>query len=250
MARPLNIEFPGAICNITTRGNERKKIFLNDREREFFVKTLSSNEKPDPIFDLKKIFLVLLLFTLMLEPAYSKDRKPRFELESVTCPKEIIIPKTIRGPVKFEIVINYKYLGPLIETKTCVNEMDSCGFGYSDILLYKYKRIILLNGKYLSGDKEDAGSGSGGIGKDFKFELKNGETYEIDWEMEIDFSRIKEELKNAFLDKKVKSIFLKLYKIEREWEIFEGEVNLSEYKKYKFKLKINKMFKINVRYEE
>jgi hypothetical protein len=102
----------------------------------------------------------------------------------------------------------------------------------------------------LQGYKEDLGFTSGEVGNNVKFKLENGEIYEIDLELEINFSRIKEELKNAFLERKVKSILFKLFKIEREWEIFEGEVNLPEYKKYKFNLKINKMFIINVRYEE
>jgi len=29
MARPLRIEFEGAFCHITSRGNERKKIFYS-----------------------------------------------------------------------------------------------------------------------------------------------------------------------------------------------------------------------------
>jgi putative transposase len=38
MARSMRIEFPGAVYHITSRGNERKKIFLNDRDREIFLK--------------------------------------------------------------------------------------------------------------------------------------------------------------------------------------------------------------------
>jgi hypothetical protein len=71
----------------------------------------------------------------MLEPAYSKDKKPRFELESVICPGEIVVPKTINGTIKFKIVINYKYLGPLIETINRANDVDCCGFSYSGGLL-------------------------------------------------------------------------------------------------------------------
>jgi putative transposase len=33
MARPLRIEYPGAIYHITSRGNEKKAIFLDDRDR-------------------------------------------------------------------------------------------------------------------------------------------------------------------------------------------------------------------------
>lgn len=41
MSRPLRIEFPGAIYHVTSRGNARKKIFLNDSDREIFINTLS-----------------------------------------------------------------------------------------------------------------------------------------------------------------------------------------------------------------
>jgi putative transposase len=36
----MRIEFPGAVYHITARGNERKKIFLDDRDREIFLKTV------------------------------------------------------------------------------------------------------------------------------------------------------------------------------------------------------------------
>jgi len=41
MSRPLRIEFPGAFYHVTSRGNARKKIFLNDIDRESFVETLA-----------------------------------------------------------------------------------------------------------------------------------------------------------------------------------------------------------------
>ena len=41
MARPLRIEFPGAIYHVTSRGNARRKIFLNDTDRENFLETLA-----------------------------------------------------------------------------------------------------------------------------------------------------------------------------------------------------------------
>jgi putative transposase len=40
MARPLRIEFPGAFYHITSRGNARQDIFLNDRDRERFLEIL------------------------------------------------------------------------------------------------------------------------------------------------------------------------------------------------------------------
>ena len=41
MARPLRIEFPGAVYHITSRGNEKQNIFLDDVDRKVFLKTLS-----------------------------------------------------------------------------------------------------------------------------------------------------------------------------------------------------------------
>lgn len=40
MARPLRIEFPGAIYHITSRGNARQDIFINDQDRYSFLRLL------------------------------------------------------------------------------------------------------------------------------------------------------------------------------------------------------------------
>lgn len=40
MARPLRIEFPGAVYHITSRGNDKKDIFRADRDREDFLNIL------------------------------------------------------------------------------------------------------------------------------------------------------------------------------------------------------------------
>lgn len=40
MARPMRIEFNGAVYHITSRGNERKKIFWDDKDRELFLARL------------------------------------------------------------------------------------------------------------------------------------------------------------------------------------------------------------------
>ncbi|HEX7151667.1 MAG TPA: transposase [Thermoanaerobaculia bacterium] len=37
MARPLRIEFPGALYHITSRGNEQRRIFKSDRDRTQFL---------------------------------------------------------------------------------------------------------------------------------------------------------------------------------------------------------------------
>ena len=41
MARPLRLEFPGAIYHLTSRGNARQKIYLGDDDRRLFLDTLS-----------------------------------------------------------------------------------------------------------------------------------------------------------------------------------------------------------------
>ena len=41
MARPLRIEYPGAVYHITSRGNDRKPLFLDDKDRKAFLDILA-----------------------------------------------------------------------------------------------------------------------------------------------------------------------------------------------------------------
>ena len=41
MARPLRIEYSGAVYHVTSRGNARQKIYLDDADRELFLEKLS-----------------------------------------------------------------------------------------------------------------------------------------------------------------------------------------------------------------
>ncbi|MBH0178672.1 MAG: addiction module toxin RelE [Nitrospira sp.] len=41
MARPLRVEFPGAVYHVTARGNARQDIFLDDEDRQQFLGVLS-----------------------------------------------------------------------------------------------------------------------------------------------------------------------------------------------------------------
>jgi len=41
MARPLRLEYPGAVYHVTARGNAGQEIFLDDEDREAFLATLS-----------------------------------------------------------------------------------------------------------------------------------------------------------------------------------------------------------------
>jgi putative transposase len=45
MARPLRIEYSGAVYHVTGRGNEKKPIFKDDSDRETFLQTLSQVNK-------------------------------------------------------------------------------------------------------------------------------------------------------------------------------------------------------------
>lgn len=40
MARPLRIEYPGAVYHVTSRGNARQKIYADDRDRKMFLDVL------------------------------------------------------------------------------------------------------------------------------------------------------------------------------------------------------------------
>ena len=40
MARPLRIEYPGAVYHVTGRGNDKKAIFRTDADRMAFLDTL------------------------------------------------------------------------------------------------------------------------------------------------------------------------------------------------------------------
>ncbi|MBL9137558.1 MAG: transposase [Verrucomicrobiales bacterium] len=57
MARPLRVEFPGARHHVTARGNERRNIFRDDRDRRHFVELLA--ELPDR-FGLRVVAWVLM----------------------------------------------------------------------------------------------------------------------------------------------------------------------------------------------
>ncbi len=45
MARPLRIQYPGAVYHVTSRGNERREIFREDKDRQQFVHMLSKSLK-------------------------------------------------------------------------------------------------------------------------------------------------------------------------------------------------------------
>jgi len=42
MARPLRIEYPGALYHVTSRGNEQKDVFKSQRDQEKFLSYVES----------------------------------------------------------------------------------------------------------------------------------------------------------------------------------------------------------------
>jgi hypothetical protein len=45
MARPLRIQYDGALYHITSRGNARKAIYRDDEDRRIFLDTLLNVKK-------------------------------------------------------------------------------------------------------------------------------------------------------------------------------------------------------------
>ncbi len=66
MARPLRIQYPGAVYHITCRGNERKEIFKDNRDRKAFLELLARSAK---IYNIKLFSYILMgnHFHLLIE---------------------------------------------------------------------------------------------------------------------------------------------------------------------------------------
>ena len=66
MARPLRIQYPGAIYHITSRGNARQEIYKDDRDRKTFLEILKESQK---IYSIKIYSYVLMSnhYHLLLE---------------------------------------------------------------------------------------------------------------------------------------------------------------------------------------
>ena len=66
MARPLRIFYPNAVYHVTCRGNDRKNIFRDDRDRRVFLKHLQNSRE---IYGVKVQAYVLMSnhFHLILE---------------------------------------------------------------------------------------------------------------------------------------------------------------------------------------
>ena len=66
MARPLRVEYPGAVYHVTSRGNEKKSIFRDSFDREAFLEILIQSQN---IFSIRLYAYVLMdnYFHLLLE---------------------------------------------------------------------------------------------------------------------------------------------------------------------------------------
>ena len=66
MARPLRIQYPGAVYHVTSRGNERREIFKADKDRKTFLEILGQSLK---IYNVRLYSYVLMNnhFHLLIE---------------------------------------------------------------------------------------------------------------------------------------------------------------------------------------
>jgi len=66
MARPLRVQYPGAVYHVTCRGNEKREIFKDDRDRQTFLNILFQSIK---IYTIKLYCYILMgnHFHLLLE---------------------------------------------------------------------------------------------------------------------------------------------------------------------------------------
>src|SRR5438105_15536637 len=79
MSRPLRLEFEGAFWHITSRGNERKDIFREDRDRVLFLSLLATAVKRFR-WRLHESCLMTNHYHLVLETPFrtlAKDLEPR-----------------------------------------------------------------------------------------------------------------------------------------------------------------------------
>ncbi len=72
MARPIRVEFEGAAYHATARGNERKPIYRDDRDRERFLETLEET--------VKRFGFVIHTYCLMPNHFHLLARTPRANL--------------------------------------------------------------------------------------------------------------------------------------------------------------------------
>ena len=74
MARPLRVEFPGAVYHVTSRGNARADVFLRDDDRQRFLGQLAHH--------LELTGVVLYAYVLMDNHFHLLVRTPRANLSA------------------------------------------------------------------------------------------------------------------------------------------------------------------------
>lgn len=69
MARPLRIQYPGAVYHVTCRGNERREIFRDDKDRKTFLEILSQSIE---IYNIRLYSYILMSnhFHLLIETPF------------------------------------------------------------------------------------------------------------------------------------------------------------------------------------
>jgi len=72
MARPQRIEYEGAVYHVTARGNERRALFTDVRDREYFLATLAES--------VARFEIRLYLFCLMTNHLHLVVETPRANL--------------------------------------------------------------------------------------------------------------------------------------------------------------------------
>jgi len=74
MARPLRIEYEGAVYHIMSRGDGGDRIFAEDKDKEYFIKTLQSAVEKYKI-DLYAFCVMGNHYHLLLTTPYGKLTK-------------------------------------------------------------------------------------------------------------------------------------------------------------------------------
>ena len=92
MARPLRLEFPGAIYHLTSRGNARHKVFFTDADRELFLKTLTAV--------VRRYDWVCHAYCLMANHYHLLGRRPRRTFRSACASSTAFTLKVSTGGTK------------------------------------------------------------------------------------------------------------------------------------------------------
>jgi len=131
MARPIRIEYEGAVYHVTIRGNERKPLFKTDTDRERFIKILAESVER---YDVR-----LYLYTLMLNHAHFVLETPRANLSRFMQ----------RFQTAYTVYYNHRHRrsGHLIQGRFGASIVDE------DRYILKLSRYIHLNPVFIRANK-------------------------------------------------------------------------------------------------